>query len=183
MGIPSKTWTVSCAALGVAALSQFPEFAQQYRQHLAGGIGELRTVVEMFDKDAEKEGLDRQGALNALLNSQESLPRSRGESMAVTIDRYENLVRQSAQLEAAPPVLQPVHILRYPDQKILEGTWEIFKPAIPLTSAAAIWGAIGAFFATVLGRTPISIHRRRKLRKQELALEDNVEVDLSRIKL
>ena len=183
MGIRSKTWTVGCASLGIAAFCQFPEFAQQYRQHLAGGIGELQAVIEMFDKDAEKEGLDREGALEALINSSESLPQSRGQSMAKTIDRYENLVAQSARLEAASPLMQPVHVLQYPDAKILDGTWKIFKPAIPLTGASAIWGAIGAFLATLFGRAPVSIHRRRTLRKQELALEENVKVDLSRINL
>ena len=74
MGITSKSWTTLCAALGFLGFSQAPEFSQQYKQRINGGIAELKPVIEKFDADAKSEGLDREGALEALKASQESLP-------------------------------------------------------------------------------------------------------------
>ncbi|HTM76667.1 MAG TPA: DUF2937 family protein, partial [Devosia sp.] len=45
------------------ALSQFPEYAQQYTQRLGGAVDELRVITEDFDRAAQQGGLDRQQAL------------------------------------------------------------------------------------------------------------------------
>ena len=37
--------------------TQGPEFAQQYRQRLAGGVDELARVVGAFEADAREQGL------------------------------------------------------------------------------------------------------------------------------
>jgi len=174
MGITTKVWTIGCAIMGVAVVSQFPEFAQQYRQHLSGGIGELKEVVSQFDEDASGQGLTREGALAALANSTEELPRERSTSMKVTIDRYENLSEQWSAMDETLPVFYPVHILKNPDTKVLGGTWEIFKPAVPVTAEGAVWGGIGAFFGTIFGRIPVFAYRRRRKKRNELSLEESI---------
>jgi len=173
MGKRTKAWTIGCAVAGAITLSQFPEFAQQYRQHLAGGIGELQEVVGQFDEDARGQGLTREGALETLSNSAEPLPRERGQSMAVVIDRYNGLVDQWSSLNRSAPVFYPIHILRNPDPKIISGTWEIFKPAVPLVAEAAVWGGFGAFLGVVLGRIPIFTMRRRRKINNERALDES----------
>lgn len=178
MGKRTKAWTIGCATAGAIALSQFPEFAQQYRQHLAGGIGELQEVVGQFDEDARSQGLTREGALEALSNSAEPLPRERGQSMTTVITRYNRLVDQWSSLNKSQPVFYPIHILQNPDPKIISGTWKIFKPAVPLVAEAAIWGGVGAFIGVVLGRIPVFAIRRRKKRKNELALEESIQENI-----
>ena len=44
---------------GAMALSQFPEFSQQYMQRMAGAVDELRGVVLAFDQSASQAGLTR----------------------------------------------------------------------------------------------------------------------------
>jgi len=175
MGWTTKGWTLGCAIAGAVALSQFPEFAQQYRQHLAGGLGELQEVVSQFDEDAKGEGLTREEALETLAKSEESLPRERAQSMQNTFDRYEGLLDQWSNLRRTEPVFHPYYILQYPDTKILNGTWEIFKPAVPIVAEAAVWGGIGAFIGVVLGRLPVFAYRRRRKIKNENALEESVQ--------
>jgi hypothetical protein len=165
MGVLSKSWTLTLTAGGLAALGQFPEFAQQYRQHLEGGIGELQTVVEDFDRDAASVQQDRDNALRIMERSAEEFSRKRGQSMRVAISRYENLVEQKTELDAASPVMRPLHVLQYPDPKIMEGTWRIFEPALPLTPAGLAWSGIGALFAWLLARLPVGMWRRRKERR------------------
>ncbi len=177
MGKITKGWTIGCAALGAVALSQFPEFAQQYKQHLAGGIGELQEVVSQFDEDAKGQGLTRETALETLKKSAEELPRERGQSMNIVIDRYEGLVEQWANINNSEPVFHPYHILKNPDPKIVSGTWKIYKPAVPIVAEAAVWAGIGAFFGTVLGRIPVFAYRRRRKLKNEKTLEDSVVED------
>ena len=170
MGLISKSWTLGCAMLGLAALSQFPEFAQQYRQRIGGGIDELATVIADFDKDAAERGLNREQGLVALGNSVEELPQLRAKSMRKTIDRFENLTDQRDALEQAAPAWRPIHVLKYPDPQTLKGAWEIFEPAVPLTLAGLIWGGAGALGAGLIGRAPVSLTRRARRRRQDRML-------------
>lgn len=174
MGKRTKAWTLGCAVAGAVSLSQFPEFAQQYRQHLAGGIGELQEVVGQFDEDARNQGLTREGALDALKNSAEPFPRERGESMEIVFARYDGLVEQWANLQRTDPLFHPIYILQNPDAKILNGTWSIYKPAVPIVVEAAIWGGLGAFLAVVLGRLPIFAYRQRRKQRRLQALDESV---------
>ena len=177
MGKRTKAWTVGCAVVGAVALSQFPEFAQQYRQHLAGGIGELQEVVSQFDDDAKEQGLTREEALDTLATSEEPLPRKRANSMQNTFDRYAGLLDQWSNLERSSPVLHPIYILQYPDTKILNGTWEIYKPAVPVVAEAAVWGGVGAFIGVLFGRLPVFAYRRRRKNKRLQALDDSIETN------
>lgn len=170
MGIFSKSWTIGCVALGLAAASQLPEFAQQYRQRLGGAIEELQSVVADFDQDAAAFGLSRDDALTRLRNSAEALPRARGVTMARTIERYENLLVQRQAMESADPLVRPIHILSYPDQRILAGTWQIFEPAVPLTPAGILWGAFGGLLAGGVARLPVGAARLRRRRKRDAKL-------------
>lgn len=165
MGIASKGWTVICAALGLSVMSQAPEFSQQYKQRLGGGIEELGAVVQQFDADAAARGLDREGAIAALKSSTEELPRLRGRSMDVAVNRYESLVSQQAAMERAEPVLQPFHLMQYPDPNLISGTWEDYNPAVPLNTAGALWGGLGALILGIVGRLPISVRRWQRARR------------------
>ncbi|MEO0328184.1 MAG: DUF2937 family protein [Pseudomonadota bacterium] len=162
----SKSWLLVCAGLGFVTAGQAPEFAQQYKQRLNGGIEELGGVVKRFDQDASEQGLDRDGAIEALNNSSEALPRSRGKSMKIAVDRYDNLLGQQAAMQNAENGMLPVHLIRYPDTKLVQGTYEDYKPAVPVTADGAIWGGIGALLLAIIGRFPVSVNRARRKRKQ-----------------
>lgn len=182
MGLISKTFTLGCAIAGLAVASQMPEFAQQYRQRLAGAVEELRVVVADFDRDADSVGQSRAEALDSMLQSTETFPRERGRSMKRTINRHEHLLDTQKALENAEPVSRPVIMLTSPDAKILEGTWMAFEPAVPLNVPGAVWGGFGALLASLLARLPIGFGRqvrvfRRRVRvnRQDAAIAGNME--------
>ena len=131
------------ALLGALAGSQFPEFAQQYRQRLGGALAELDAIVDQFDADAARNQLTRQAALDTDGAAEEAFLRDRGESMAGTLARYERLFQQRVRLEAAPILMRPVVVLNQPDARVLRGAWADFEPAAPMTTAGLAWGALG----------------------------------------
>lgn len=159
MGAFAKAFTGICAAAGITALSQMPEFAQQYAQRLGGAISELRAVVSDFDRDAANSQLTREDALDQLLGSPTKFARDRGASMNRTITRYYLLARQKAEMERADPFIKPLFMLQTPDANLLEGTWQDFRPGLQITSTGAVYGGIGALIGIAIARLAIGMLR------------------------
>src|SRR5580704_8401097 len=61
--------------------TQAPEFAQQYRQRLAGAVDELTRVVATFDAEAAAEQLTPDEAIRRLESNGDPLARERGQAM------------------------------------------------------------------------------------------------------
>ena len=160
MGLTSKTITIASAVMGLAVFSQAPEFAQQYHQRIGGAVDELKTVVLDFDADAANSQLSRDEALNKLNVSKEQFAQDRGVSMTQAIGRFDRLNRQKGWLENSHPLTRPLLVLKNPDSQLLNNAWEIFKPAVPLTSSGALYGAFGAFLAMLLARFGIGGARK-----------------------
>ena len=66
----AKALCLAGAFAGGGALSQYPEFAQQYTQRLAGQVDALAEVVADFDASALDAGLTRTQALDQLAGSE-----------------------------------------------------------------------------------------------------------------
>ncbi len=137
---------VAATAGGVTA-SQFPEFAQQYRQRLGGALDEMRQVVADFDADAQRNTLTREEALQTYGEAAEPFLQDSGISMTSLIRRYEWLSEQRARLESASPLMRPLVVLSGPDEKVVEGAWADFEPAVPVTTSGLAWAAIGFVIA------------------------------------
>ena len=165
MGLISKIATGLFAAAGLAVFSQAPEFAQQYRQRLAGSVEELRIVVSDFDRDAANSSLSRNQALQELLGSATRFARDRGASMRQTIDRFARLGQQQLLIEKAHPLTRPLFVLRKPDAIVLGGSWKLFEPALPLTVPGSVWGGIGGLLAAALARFGIGSGRKIRHRR------------------
>lgn len=136
----------SCGVL----FSQAPEFAQQYRQRLAGAIDELTTTIQVFDEQANHAGLDRQAALNVYAMSQENFLRQQGDAMRRSFARYQSLSDQLEDLSAASPILRPLVIVRNADQRIVSNVWQDFVPALPVSTAGVVWAGSGMLIGTVI---------------------------------
>jgi len=153
------------ALAGGVAGSQAPEFAQQYRQRLGGAIEELRAIVVRFDEDARRNGLDREEALATYGRAGEPFLRDRGMSMTQVIARFDALLRQRERIEATPPALRPLALLRQPDRRVLEGTWADYRPAVPVGPEGWLWAAVGLLLlgalAALLARLFRPLFRRR----------------------
>ena len=126
---------------GALALSQFPEFSQQYLQRLAGAVDELRVIVDNFDRAATDSGKTRDEALVEL--SETDFGQNLGRSLAGTIQRYERLNGDLLALEAANPLERLAQPWNMADRELFEKTLSVYQPAIPVTKEGAITTGIG----------------------------------------
>jgi Protein of unknown function (DUF2937) len=126
---------------GAVALSQFPEFSQQYVQRLSGAVDELRAVTIAFDTTARIAGMSREEAFEAM-GEGEFQVRLR-DDMRSRIYRYERLNADYQALAGAAPLQRLARAYRIRDTELVQRTWDDYKPAVPVTSEGAISAAIG----------------------------------------
>ena len=125
------------------ALSQFPEYAQQYTQRLGGAVDELRIVTEKFDRDATEAGLDRQQALTRFEASTDTFLAGRGLSEAANFARYEQLSATLARVQNADAVERFQLLPAYFDTDIGRRTLENYQPAVPVTVEGILYAGGG----------------------------------------
>ena len=130
--------------LGLAvAFSQFPEYAQQYEQRLGGAVDELKILVDNFDADAQKFGLDRHDALQRYNSSHDQFLVARGNSMNRTLARYTQLSADFTDLQSAGPLQRIAHLGDYFDSDIGARALAAYKPAVPVTAEGFMWAIAG----------------------------------------
>lgn len=141
---------------GAGALSQFPEFSQQYLQRLAGQADALQAVVADFDASAQKAGLTREAALVDLAGS--TFRDAHQADMRDTIVRADRAAADLTLLRAATPLERLTLPQRFRDTETLAATWADFRPAVPVTAEGFIsagigfvagWGVIGGLLALI----------------------------------
>ncbi|MGL5113944.1 MAG: DUF2937 family protein [Beijerinckiaceae bacterium] len=123
--------------------AQGPEFAQQYQQRLGGAVDELRLVVDQFDTDAKRSGLDRAGGLKRMEAANDDFLRRRAASVSATIDRFARLEAQQQAMKAEDAVSRVTAMVRNFDAQIAEAARKDFRPALPLTLEAVFFALIG----------------------------------------
>ncbi len=152
-------------ALG-AALSQFPEYAQQYTQRLGGAVDELRVITTDFDNAAAAAGLDHQQALAHYAQSPDSFIEGQGGSMSATFSRYAMLSATLAELKAAGPLGRIEHLPDYLDSDVGRRTLDNFKPALPATAEGLLYALAGLAIGYVIVSALVSLlllpFRRRR---------------------
>lgn len=126
---------------GAAGLSQYPEFTQQYTQHLAGQIKALSAVAADFDASAARSDLTRDEALAQMTGT--AFLEDRRADMTRAFGRLYQLTTHHDALKAAGPVERLAMPHRMGDAATLRGTWSGFKPAMPLTLAGALSALVG----------------------------------------
>lgn len=124
--------TVGGLALGIL-LSQFPEYAQQYTQRLGGAVDELRAITEEFDREAERAGLSRQGALLRYQAVPDDFVAGRGQAMGTLFVRYDQLAATLNEVRNADPLKRLTLMPAFLDTEIGAKTLADFKPAVPVT--------------------------------------------------
>lgn len=129
------------AFAGGGTFSQYPEFAQQYTQRLAGQVDALAQVVADFDASALDAGLTRTQALDQMTGT--PFLDARQSNMRVTFTRFAVLTATLEDLRGATALGRVQLIHRLNDTQTLQRTWDDFQPAVPVTSAGAVTGGIG----------------------------------------
>ncbi|PIE08953.1 MAG: hypothetical protein CSA73_01145 [Rhodobacterales bacterium] len=126
---------------GAAALSQFPEYSQQYLQRLAGAVDELSAVVAAFDASAEGVGLTRAEALDEMGGS--TFQTRLRADMQGNIARLDRLSADYAALSGTVPLERLAMVWRMRDGVLAARTWADFQPALPLTQAGVVSAGLG----------------------------------------
>jgi hypothetical protein len=156
---------ILCGVIG----TQGPEFAQQYRQRLAGAVDELSRVVAAFDAEARDKQLMPEEAIARLETNGDPLARERGADMTYDKSRLLRLEAALAAYTDRAPVGRLIGVVENFDATTAGRAWSDFQPAIPTTLEALIVG----IFALVLawGATHIVIWpaRRHFARRRALA--------------
>ena len=129
-------------ALG-ACLSQFPEYAQQYAQRLGGAVDELRIMTVEFDADALRAGLTREQALQRYRGNSDGFIAARGETMARTFARYDQLSASLARIRGASGWERFQRLPEYFDSEIGQRALADYKPAIPVTVEGVAYAGAG----------------------------------------
>jgi hypothetical protein len=130
--------------------AQFPEYAQQYEQRLGGAVDELRVIVDDFDRAATAFGLSREDALLRYAVSPDEFLIDRGLSMRTTLERYERLNADLAELQNAGPLQRVQHLDRYLDSDVGARALENYQPAVPVTGEGFAWGIAGTLIGYIL---------------------------------
>ena len=134
----------SIGGLGLAlALSQFPEYAQQYTQRLGGAVDELRVITEEFDRAASAGGLGRDAALARYNSSNDEFLAGRGTSMTATFQRFEQLDATLQQIQYANAIERFQALPAYLDSDIGQRTLANYKPAVPVTIEGVLYAGAG----------------------------------------
>jgi len=133
--------TMAGGLAGAAALSQYPEYSQQYVQRMAGQLDALSLVVEDFDASALNAGLTRGEALAQMQGS--DFLEARQSDMQRAFARHARLSADFAALQAADEMQRMLMPHRMADLETAQGTWADFKPAVPLTVSGAVSAGAG----------------------------------------
>jgi len=144
---------------------QGPEFAQQYRQRLAGAIDELRREVAEFDAEAAGHALTRDAAVQRLKTNADPLARDRGDAAEADATRLVRLEDALSTMKDAPSLQRLVTFVRDYDPEVAARTWHDYEPAAPTTVEAFVVGGVAGVVGwalTHLGAAPI----RRRLGKR-----------------
>jgi len=134
---------LACGLLG----TQAPEFAQQYRQRLAGAVDELTRIVATFDAEAAGEGLSPQDAIKRLETNGDSLARARGRDMVEDKARLNRLRDALEAFASGAPVRRLVGFFESYDVETARRAFADFQPAVPTTVESAVLATV----AGVLG--------------------------------
>lgn len=149
--------------------SQLPEFAQQYRQRLAGAIDALGEVVADFRRDAEAENLTPDEAIARLESSEDSFARRRGASMERARIRLEQLHEQWRVMQQGGPFARLVAFVGLADTEIVRATAEDYEPAVPVTVEGIVTALLGLLAGLLGTRATVAggrgIRRRMKRRR------------------
>jgi hypothetical protein len=153
---------ILCALIG----AQGPEFAQQYRQRLAGAVDELTRIVSTFDDEAASDSLRPDEAIARLEANSDPLARERGADIYTDIQRLDRLKASLAAFQQQPASLERLVLLgRNYDPTTALQTWKDFEPAIPTSTEAIVVGGLAFLWgwgATHLCAWPIRRHFGRR---------------------
>ena len=142
---------IASAVVLALALSQVPEFVQQYVQRTGGAVDALQPLVERFDAAAAEAGLPRQAALERLERNPDDLVVGQTAATADAIARYEDLRQIYDDLVSAGEFERLLVFGASVDLAIARRTMGDFRPALPVTLEGLAHAGVGLVLGYGLG--------------------------------
>lgn len=149
------------------ALTQLPEFVQQYRQALGGAIGELESMIAEFDAQSAQQGLSEAAGIDRLRGNADQLARERGDAIQSEVVRLDKLRDAQVQFRDEGALARLVTFASHYDQSIARRAYSNFEPAVPTSPEALALGLVGALFGG--GVVHMTGHQMRRRRPRELS--------------
>lgn len=151
--------------LGAVGLSQAPEFFQQYLQRLGGHLDEARRHLASYEAVAKQSGITLQQLIDTT-KAQAAEPVAKlGTVIADSQARVDSLAAAEAALREASLWERPFVFLRHVDADIAARTWEVFKPAVPVTAEGFVYAAVGMLLALSVYQLAIAWPARALIRR------------------
>jgi hypothetical protein len=157
--------------LGAIGLSQAPEFFQQYLQRLGGHLDEARRHLAGYETVARQSGLSLQELIDTT-RAQAAEPVARlGALIEEAAARVDALSAAETALRGASVWDRPFVFMSHLDPSIAARTWEVFKPAVPVTPEGFVYALAGMVLALALYHLVIAwpcrvLWRRRAARRE-----------------
>lgn len=146
---------VLCVA-GAVGLSQAPEFYQQYLQRLGGHLDEATRQLAKFEAVARESGITL-AELIATTRAQTAEPVAKlGAVMAEAEQRVAELRVAAEALRNATLWERPWVFIQKVDTEIAAATWEVFKPAVPVTAEGFVYAGAGMVLALALYQVAVA---------------------------
>ncbi|MEM6479670.1 MAG: DUF2937 family protein, partial [Pseudomonadota bacterium] len=158
---------MACGLTGAAGMSQFPEFAQQYLQRLAGKVDQLESQVAEIDASAASFQMSRDEYLADLGTSRTGAEAARKAEGEITL--FQRLGDNVDAFREAGPFGRLVQAYRVADVDLAQRTFGDYKPALPLTAEGAAFAGLGfaagyGIWSMIWGLLGWPIRRRRRRR-------------------
>jgi hypothetical protein len=137
---------LSFALIVGMAMTQLPEYAEQYRQRLGGAIDELSAIVARFDSDSQQQGLTEQGGIDRLHANTDPFVQQRGTQMQALSVRLQRLSATQKQMQTDSPVGRLGTLATHYDAMVASRALQSFEPAVPVSVEALVLGLMGFVF-------------------------------------
>ncbi|MES1168935.1 MAG: DUF2937 family protein [Oleiharenicola lentus] len=135
---------------GAVLFSQGPEYMQQYLQRLGGHLAEAQRQLGFFREAATQSGATlEQFITQTRANPDAGLSRL-GSVMNDAAERTASLQAAHDALLHASLWTRPFVFFRHLDLGIAQGTWAVFKPAVPTTLEGLVYALTGMLVFVLL---------------------------------
>ncbi len=164
------------ALLCAVAMSQFPEFHQQYTQRIGGALDELTLQVAALDERARNAGMDRYDYVRHFQNNSDNIVKGEGDAMLATLSRQQRLAIAYDRLTEAPWYMIVVETAfqmegGFDDETafhlepdVAANTAQVFVPAVPISFSGAVHTFAGFLIGYLLPAMLGSLVPRRRSR-------------------
>ncbi|MDW3206010.1 MAG: DUF2937 family protein [Alphaproteobacteria bacterium] len=153
------------ALLFAVAMSQFPEFHQQYTQRVGGALDELTLQIAALDERAEKAGMDRYDYVRHFQSNPDDIVRGEGDAMLATLARRQRLEAAYQRLIDAPWYMIVLETAFHLEPDIATNTAKAFVPAVPISFSGAVHTFAGFMIGYLLPAALGSLLPWRRVRE------------------